>query len=101
MPVVAIDPAFDRNALPIVGSSGLRLIDDTLEAHASLARIIHTEMKKGMDHRGHGAPIQRKQEATRCWEGCTQIDDNGDEHFGLIEVFLSVNSVSELCVLCG
>jgi hypothetical protein len=39
-----------------------------------MARLIHTEINQGVDHRVHRAPTQRKQEATRSWVRFTRID---------------------------
>ena len=101
MPIIAIDPAFDRNALPIVGTPGHRLIDDTLETHAvvspdRLNRKSKAWVTEDTELRPRGSRRPQGGGGVACrWMPM------GDEYFGLIEIFHSVNSVSELCVLCG
>ena len=38
-----------------------------LQRSCFLARKNHTAIDQGVDHRVHGAPTRRKQEAARCW----------------------------------
>ena len=40
----------------------------------TLAWKIHTEINQGGEHRVHGAPTLRKEEATRCWQQFMRVD---------------------------